>query len=742
MQHTHQQHQQQPQQHQHYSSSPSLSSPPSAIGSEPTSPTRVINAGRANIEMDEIIVDPSSAARFGIMQTQQSSEHPPGVQLTAAGIPRKKPGRKPGSTVKPKTNPDGTAVAEAPKQRRPRKPKDPNAPPIQRKRKAATGDGNETNSEMDARAASGPPPPSAPAAVSAAPAAPARLTSMRMSLDAQPGPAKAGFVQAPKRESTGSMQMQSLLNDDPPPKPAAPARQMFDPIRGNYDPVRETMVTRDPYGTGSLGSPRAPTTTQVVNRASASPSIASLVDPTPSLISPRQSQAYPATTTATTTTTTTSQARFQEVVSSVPPSPSNNIRSAATAPTTPSMPKPVLAEVRRPPPPPPTPAAATPTPAATTTTTAAAKQQPQEVKMNSFTSMSTIPSSSAAASAIAAPPAPVQSKKIAAVVQQDRREASAAKKARSNASSPKINSLKDGKDSGLPPLPGGSDRSILDFGRAKPGEEVEAPSISLHIPLRAGENNKYVNFMRMAEERYGWDALHPRLAASRERKARIEAATLALEKEKNGRESGDDEMEEDLQSDADNSNVEMGGMNPPNLSGPEAPVVPAKPARKKRNFKEDEYDKDDDFVDDSEMLWEEQAAASRDGFFVYSGPLIPEVEKPLVPEGPAKRGRRGGGRGSRGAAGAAESSATPATATTTTTTTARGRGGGPGSRGGTVRKPRITKLEKEQRDREKVEREKLALLAKGVGIGGPGAPNGMSGLLSAPPSAAAGGVAL
>lgn len=43
---------------------------------------------------------------------------------------------------------------------------------------------------------------------------------------------------------------------------------------------------------------------------------------------------------------------------------------------------------------------------------------------------------------------------------------------------------------------------------------------------------------------------------------------------------------------------------------------------------EDEYDKDDDFVDDSELLWEEQAAASRDGFFVYSGPLIPEVEKP------------------------------------------------------------------------------------------------------------------
>ncbi|KAK0721447.1 hypothetical protein B0T21DRAFT_424164 [Apiosordaria backusii] len=628
---------------QYHSSSPSLlSSPPSAL-SEPGSPTRIINAARANIEMDEIIVDPGSAPRFGIMQQQvqqqQAGEYPPGTQLTAAGVPRKKPGRKPGSTVKPKVAPDGTL--EPPKQRRPRKPKDPNAPPVQRKRKAAATDSNETNSEMDARAASGP-----PAAAARQPKI-TELTSMRMSLDGG-----AGFVQSPpKRESMTSMQMQNLLNnDDPPPQPqpAAPARQMFDPIRGNYDPIRESMVTRDPYGTGGpLGSPRAPT--QAPNRASASPSIASLVDPTPAIISPRPTQSF---------TTTTSQARFQDTSS------------------------PTLAEARRPPPPPPPPASVS-------------KPEP---KMNSFTSMSTVPSGFSLA-AIAAPPAPVQSKKIAAVVQQ---ETKSNKKARSStSSSPKINGLKDS----LPPLPG-SERSILDFGKAKPGEEVEAPSIALHIPLKQGENNKYVNFMRMAEERYGWDALHPRLAASRERKALIAAATAALEKEKNGsgRDTGD-EMEEDL-SEADNSNVEMGGMGNGNpMSGPEA--APVKPARKKRNFKEDEYDKDDDFVDDSEMLWEEQAAASRDGFFVYSGPLIPEVEKPVVPEGPPRRGRGGRGRGSRGGArGGGESG--------------RGRGGGPGSRGGTVRKPRITKLEKEQRDREKAEREQLAQMASKAGTTTPG----------------------
>jgi hypothetical protein len=215
---------------------------------------------------------------------------------------------------------------------------------------------------------------------------------------------------------------------------------------------------------------------------------------------------------------------------------------------------------------------------------------------------------------------PAHSKKVAAVAQQEREKY----KASSTSSSPHIAGLKDA----LPPIPTGNGRSILDFGKVNPGEESQAPSIVLHIPLN-GESNKVVNFMRMAEERYGWDALHPRLAAHRDRKARIAAASAALEKQGSGRESGD-EMSVDLQSDAEKSNDEMEGvvMGAPGGGTSGQDGVPAKPARKKRTNKEDEYDKDDDFVDDSELLWEEQAAASRDGFFVYSGPLIPEVEKP------------------------------------------------------------------------------------------------------------------
>ena len=52
--------------------------------------------------------------------------------------------------------------------------------------------------------------------------------------------------------------------------------------------------------------------------------------------------------------------------------------------------------------------------------------------------------------------------------------------------------------------------------------------------------------------------------------------------------------------------------------------------KKRRRRKLEEYDQDDPFVDDSELLWEAQAAASKDGFFVYCGPLVPEGEKPAV----------------------------------------------------------------------------------------------------------------
>ena len=264
--------------------------------------------------------------------------------------------------------------------------------------------------------------------------------------------------------------------------------------------------------------------------------------------------------------------------------------------------------------------------------------------------------------------------------------------------------------------------SIFGGGYDSTGPEKTAPTVVLNV--RLDHDNQYVNFTRLAEERYGFNALHPRLAAQRERLARVAAAGAALENaHKNGGNSGSgDEMSVDLSdADADNSNVEMGGMNDGERilgiksggEGGDASEAGIVKKPRKRMMKEDMYDKEDDFIDDTELIWEEQAATSKDGFFVYSGPLVPEGEEAKVErsvfilpipidlsltshraEGPPKRGR-GGGRGRGGSTrGSARAAAGPKDAAKA-----------PG------RKPRVTKAAKEQMEREKAQRENLAPLA-------------------------------
>ncbi|KAL8963345.1 MAG: hypothetical protein Q9183_005021, partial [Haloplaca sp. 2 TL-2023] len=189
-----------------------------------------------------------------------------------------------------------------------------------------------------------------------------------------------------------------------------------------------------------------------------------------------------------------------------------------------------------------------------------------------------------------------------------------------------------------PPLPGNGLLSSGIFGGSKDSQTParSAPTIILNVPLN-GETNKIVNFARLAEEQYGFEALHPRLAAQRERLARVAAAGAALENANKTAGSGRsaDEMSVDLsdgEPDADNSNVEMGGVDGVGAVKPsgEGGEVPAVKKRRKRTMKEDMYDKDDAFIDDSEMAFEEQAAAAKDGFFVYSGLLVPLGEKAVV----------------------------------------------------------------------------------------------------------------
>ena len=319
------------------------------------------------------------------------------------------------------------------------------------------------------------------------------------------------------------------------------------------------------YGSYAPANPQgSPGLSSSMNRASASPSISSLVDP------PNQS---PSTATQSFFIHHQQQQRLHqgEHPPSVPASPTTN--RFAQAPVEPVLATPAV----------PTPVPAPAAPKREAVITAANPPGPQTVSKKAMASGSTATSSAAA--------------------------------------SPKPPKLKDARDTypTPPPLPGSG---LMQLGGPNDGTEFRAPTVILNIPMN-GETNKYVNFTRLAEEQYGWDALHPRAAAQRDRLARVAEVSAALERNGSGKESGD---EMSLDSEGEGSNVEMGGMS----DGRTGTDGGAKKVVRKRRMKEDEYDKDDGFVDDSELLWEEQAAAAIDGFFVYSGPLVPEAEKPAA----------------------------------------------------------------------------------------------------------------
>lgn len=192
------------------------------------------------------------------------------------------------------------------------------------------------------------------------------------------------------------------------------------------------------------------------------------------------------------------------------------------------------------------------------------------------------------------------------------------------------------KDLAPPPLPGSGLVSSSLFGdtsNKEKGDSVNAPDIILEIPLVSGTSNKVINFAQLAEEKYGFAALYPRLALQKDRMKRIAAATAALEREKKANGIGKDKDSassgESDSSDSDSDDPMNSGIHSDTNRTP-VPAEDEGPKKKGRRRRNEDYDRDDPFVDDSEMIWTEQAAASSDGFFVYSGPLVPEGEKVAV----------------------------------------------------------------------------------------------------------------
>lgn len=154
----------------------------------------------------------------------------------------------------------------------------------------------------------------------------------------------------------------------------------------------------------------------------------------------------------------------------------------------------------------------------------------------------------------------------------------------------------------------------------KKDEKRELPIIALNIPLldpanpKPGQCEVVVNVLQLAEDKYGWSAIHPNA------KSAIDLMDDVIDDE-------DDAMEED----DDDIVVDDKALAPP------APATPQQKKKKdqelteeqlvkqheaKMNRKVGKYDFEDPFIDDEELQWEEEITSTKEGFFVYWGPLV------------------------------------------------------------------------------------------------------------------------
>jgi hypothetical protein len=478
----------------------------------------------------------------------------PATRLTASGQPRKKPGPKPKGKeviIVPEPEKEKEKEKKTRKPRKPAEPKDPNVQPVQRKRR--------TKASLEAQTIS--------AQTISAPEVADEKPPIQQSPTPQPRPSEPVPVMQPEQPAVVTQPPRMLSNPEPTlhsnpnlshisvapstPRPSS-SGQRYDPIRGdNYE--------SKPQAPASVPPPISPP----LNRASASPSITSLIDP------PSASNSF---------YTHPVKIQQQASITSAPASPAGfSVRPGTVLPSQ-DTPQQLPQQQQAQPPPQAYLAAPVPVPMDIDSE----PHKPTSVPMTKTNSTNSV--------------TPLQS----------------------NAPTPPAKLAR--QKEAPPPLPTGSGLlSGTAFGPAAGSNDTsEAQGTNIWLTFNVkGLDNVTINFAQEVEKKYGFAALHPRIAARRERQRQITAAGNALERAAGG--ASNDDMSVDLSE--NESNVEMGGMDDETSA--------RENGKKRRKRKQEEYDKEDDFIDDTELAWEQQALMAKDGFFVYSGPLVTE-DKPAV----------------------------------------------------------------------------------------------------------------
>ncbi|KAI5962363.1 HPC2 [Candida pseudojiufengensis] len=144
----------------------------------------------------------------------------------------------------------------------------------------------------------------------------------------------------------------------------------------------------------------------------------------------------------------------------------------------------------------------------------------------------------------------------------------------------------------------------------------ETPIIALNIPLldpknpQPGKAEVVVNVLKLAEEKYGWSTIHPNA------KSAIDIIDDMIDDEED-----DDQVDDD--NDDDDEKEKPTSHQQQQQKGKE--LTEEQLVRQheiKMIRKVGKYDFEDPFIDDFELQMEEEISTTKEGFFVYWGPLI------------------------------------------------------------------------------------------------------------------------
>lgn len=549
------------------SSPGSLSSPPhSPEQGTPNSTIRVATGSGVGVGAANATASPATPAN--------GSPAPRG--LTASGQPRKKPGPKP----KPKDPNAPEPEKKARKPRKPAEPKDPNVAPVQRKRRTKAS--LEAQSVPAAQVVEEKPPVSVPVPVPSSPTPQTRpsepvpvLQPEQPPVAPPPPPPRVTVLNNSEPTLHSNPNLSHISVAPSTPRPSSSGQR--------YDPIRGGLYESKPQPPAVAPPPVSPP----LNRASASPSITSLIDP-PSASNSFYSHPVKIQQQTSLTSAPVSPAAF-------PPRPAPTLSHQEAAPQHHAVQQ--------------------------------QQSQPQPQQQQSQPAPTLQPSHPSQAQPPPPPsitgPTPMEidpePTKPSSIPMAKTNSARSGTPSNSNAPTPPTKPAR--QKEAPPPLPTGSGLlSGTPFGPVASTNgtgDAQGTNIFLTFDLK-GKENVTINFAQEVEKKYGFAALHPRIAARRERQRQITAAGAALEKAAGG--GSNDDMSVDLSE--NESNVEMGGMDDETSARENG-------GKKRRKRKQEDYDKEDDFIDDTELAWEQQALMSKDGFFVYSGPLVTE-EKPTV----------------------------------------------------------------------------------------------------------------